>query len=342
MTMPIGSVSETNLTLSFTNKRTFACPHASSSLRSGHSTADLLPQNIDIVAAMGDSVAAGKGLWLNPEIEMRGAAFPIGGDTDIDEIISIPNVLRQFNSKLEGQSHGMGTIEQLPQSQMNCARSGAQSADMLEQAKELVRRLQFHYGPRAIRSKWLLIIITVGTDQLTACPFAYYQCYTAHWQRCECARSHSSASMKELLYSWKDVFCKLENLFNRKEKPTFALIALPFVVMPDGDDPNSFLIQKHLLLNSPQFKSEIFQECPYFRTQANRAVCRLVSSPQLSSNDSIAALMTLRRQHMRQHLLLVIAIIFVCALISVIVFGTIFYRMGLKAKRSRFDVLKGV
>ncbi|VDN24215.1 unnamed protein product [Gongylonema pulchrum] len=250
MTMPIGAVFETNLTLSFTSKRTFACPHASSSLRSGHSTADLLPQNIDIIAAMGDSIAyvfandylfilinnvlqAGKGLWLNSEIEMRGAAFPIGGDTDIDEIISIPNVLRQFNSKLEGQSHGMGTIEQLPQSQMNCARSGAQSVDMLEQvsdcqslatAKELVRRLQFHYGPRAIRSKWLLIIITVGTDQ-------------------------SSASIKELLYSWKDVFCKLENLFNRKEKPTFALIALPFVVMPDGDDPNSFLIQKHLLLN---------------------------------------------------------------------------------------------
>lgn len=49
-----------------------------------------------------------------------------------------------------------------------------------------------------------------------------------------------------------------------------------------------------------------------------------------------------RREHMKRHLPLVILVIFVSALISVIFFGTIFYRIGLKAKKSRFEVVRGV
>jgi hypothetical protein len=81
----------------------------------GTSTGDLSPEDIGIIAAMGDSLATGAGLWPRTDIEFRGAAFPIGGDATIDGLVTVPNILREFmsNSNLYGVSHGMGSREQL-------------------------------------------------------------------------------------------------------------------------------------------------------------------------------------------------------------------------------------
>ncbi|PIO53724.1 hypothetical protein TELCIR_24931, partial [Teladorsagia circumcincta] len=73
------------------------------------------------------------GLWPKTNIEFRGAAFPIGGDATIDGLITIPNILREFNNHLIGVSHGMGTRDQLPETQLSVAESGATTDKMPEQ-----------------------------------------------------------------------------------------------------------------------------------------------------------------------------------------------------------------
>ncbi|KHJ83818.1 hypothetical protein OESDEN_16478 [Oesophagostomum dentatum] len=82
---------------------------------------------------MGDALATGLGLWPKTTIEFRGAAFPSGGDATIDGLITIPNILREFNNHLVGVSHGMGTRDQLPETQLSVAESGATTDKMPEQ-----------------------------------------------------------------------------------------------------------------------------------------------------------------------------------------------------------------
>ncbi|KAL6734992.1 hypothetical protein Aduo_005475 [Ancylostoma duodenale] len=79
----------------FSNKQSFSCPMAKPLLHTGESLADLSPEDIDIVAAMGDALPAGRGLWEATDVEFRGAAFPIGGDANIDGLVTIPSRLLQ-------------------------------------------------------------------------------------------------------------------------------------------------------------------------------------------------------------------------------------------------------
>lgn len=122
------------------DKKSFLCPHVKPALHTGTSLADLSPEDIDVVAALGDSLAvrncifenkalgqpsmyrqnpvklentrefrimfpffqSGRGLWAPSEVDFRGAAFPIGGDANIDGLVTIPsmNVFFIFSKKL--------------------------------------------------------------------------------------------------------------------------------------------------------------------------------------------------------------------------------------------------
>ncbi|KHN88164.1 Phospholipase B1, membrane-associated [Toxocara canis] len=150
---------------SFNNRKTFSCPRTKTDFVTGTGTGDLSPEDIGIIAAMGDSLATGTGLWPHTDIEFRGAAFPIGGDATIDGLVTVPNILHEFNDKLAGVSHGMGTRNQLPAHQLNVAEGGATSSSMPEQARELVRRM------KALREvdadqEWAMVIITIGTEEV--------------------------------------------------------------------------------------------------------------------------------------------------------------------------------
>ncbi|VDK51371.1 unnamed protein product, partial [Anisakis simplex] len=123
---------------SFVNRRTFSCPRAHPTLHTGDSTADLSPEDIDIIGALGDSLATGKGLWPGTDIEFRGASFPIGGDATIDGLVTVPNILLEFNERVFGVSHGMGQRSELPDDQFNCAESGAKTGNIPEQVGSLM------------------------------------------------------------------------------------------------------------------------------------------------------------------------------------------------------------
>lgn len=277
------TVFASNITGSFMNKRTFACPRVKPMLHTGDSTADLSPEDIDIIAAMGDSLATGRGLDSSMDmIEFRGAAFPIGGDATIDGLVTLPNILLEFNGELQGVSHGMGTRDRLPDNQLNCAEAGAKSTDMPSQAKELVRRLLKYYSTGRLNKMWLMVIITIGTDEFcNSCSLPDYNALQKSLQhirrkipkvfvvllgpvhvcrssrltinllrdRCECLRPLNKSAMKEIHRGWASVFRKLEAEFNPSGQmtTTFGLLAIPSLTVTSRDPESLFIAQTPFL-----------------------------------------------------------------------------------------------
>ena len=68
----------------------------------------LRPNDIQCVGAIGDSLTAGLGAHALTPIglftENRGVSWSIGGDYHFEQLISLPNILRQYNSNLKGFS----------------------------------------------------------------------------------------------------------------------------------------------------------------------------------------------------------------------------------------------
>lgn len=71
----------------------------------------LTPHDIDIVAAMGDSLTAGFGACaytlIDLFVECRGISWSIGGDDDIRKLITLPNILKEYNPNLKGYAVGI-------------------------------------------------------------------------------------------------------------------------------------------------------------------------------------------------------------------------------------------
>lgn len=69
-----------------------------------------------------------------------------------------------------GVSHGMGS--DLPDHQLNVAQTGATTSDLLDQAKDLVRKVT-KLTEVDFRNEWIMIIITIGTEEVA---FSNFRC----------------------------------------------------------------------------------------------------------------------------------------------------------------------
>ncbi|CAG9534854.1 unnamed protein product [Cercopithifilaria johnstoni] len=267
---------------SFISRKTFSCPKIKNDFVTGTDTGDLSPEDIGIIAAMGDSLATGKGLWPQTDIEFRGAAFPIGGDATIDGLVTIANILREFNDKLVGVSHGMGTKFQLPYHQLNVAESGASSSSIPLQAKELVKRLKA-LREVDVNNEWTMVIITIGTDEICkVCEAPDYNALLesllilnqgiqnalvillgpihisfSHQReanllksRCACSKKKSDEFMKELSREWTKAFAQLQAHFEQPliKRQKFGVLALPILTITSRY-PSSLFIPNLPLLN---------------------------------------------------------------------------------------------
>ncbi|PAV91599.1 hypothetical protein WR25_20759 [Diploscapter pachys] len=268
---------------SFNNRKTFSCPRIKTDLKTGTSIGDLSPEDIGIIAAMGGALATGIGLWPTADIEFRGASFPIGGDATIDGLVTVPNILREFNPRLLGVSHGMGTREQLPEHQLNVAQADAKTDNLPDQAKELVRRLK-KLRDVDYTSEWVMVIVTIGTEELclqcrepnynaleravdilnAGIPKAFlvflgplYVSYSHNQtmnvlkDRCDCLKKESDDFVKDLENSWRDAFNDLQAYVDETDykRVTFGMISIPFLTITSRY-PNSLFIKKRgFLLN---------------------------------------------------------------------------------------------
>jgi hypothetical protein len=152
----------------------FPCVHAEKfrSKERPTSVHQLQPGDIDIVAAMGDSLTAGVGAVATNVLsilyeENRGMSWSIGnyiinlnfiwhwpkfwpwlilrgragGQSTWREYLTLPNILKNFNANVTGYSVGDGHSESRS-SRFNVAVNGAMDQDMEFAAATLVRRMQ--------------------------------------------------------------------------------------------------------------------------------------------------------------------------------------------------------
>ncbi|KAF8381365.1 hypothetical protein PRIPAC_70507, partial [Pristionchus pacificus] len=110
----------------------------------------LRPADIDIIAAMGDSLTAGNGACAEGEdvlaiaIQFRGLNWANCGDKSLDEHIKIANILKKFNPNLFGYSIRTGSANVWETARLNAGVPGAHSSKVYEQANDLVRWMKEH------------------------------------------------------------------------------------------------------------------------------------------------------------------------------------------------------
>ena len=150
----------------------------------------LRPSDIQCVGALGDSLTAALGAHaITPAgliVENRGSSWSIGGDYQFTRMISLPNILREFNPQLKGYSkkssiiflqgqngshNGLNVGTSIFSSALaltRCsssfeAKSGDRSYHMIDQAKILLQRIQSnefcHWS-----DDWKLLTIFVGVS----------------------------------------------------------------------------------------------------------------------------------------------------------------------------------
>ncbi|CAF0857328.1 unnamed protein product [Adineta ricciae] len=156
--------------LAFPESRlTFNCPALTPSPTTPTSVHALRPADIKHVASMGDSLTAANGAKAHSIVavivEYRGVSWSIGGDDDLKSVVTLPNILRQFNSKLDGYSRGTGDRNN-SKAGFNVAKAGAISSDMPTQANLLVDRMIRALGAAKFAADWKLVTFFIGGNDL--------------------------------------------------------------------------------------------------------------------------------------------------------------------------------
>jgi phospholipase B1 len=128
------------------------------------------PADIQYMGAMGDSLTAANGAKATNIFGLltqnRGVAWSIGGDANLDSVITLPNIMRKFNSQIVGPSTGNGD-ETKPNANFNVAKAGAVSADMPKQAQSLVDKMEKALGAK-FSTEWKLVTFFIGGNDLCA------------------------------------------------------------------------------------------------------------------------------------------------------------------------------
>uniref|UniRef100_A0A914UZU2 Uncharacterized protein n=1 Tax=Plectus sambesii TaxID=2011161 RepID=A0A914UZU2_9BILA len=129
------------------------------------------PADINVVAALGDSLTAANGAGAQDPIEVilqyRGLAFQIGGDKGLENHVTIPNVLKKYNPQVFGASTGIGTVNVWDVAKLDAGVPGAVSGDLYDQAVDLVAKMQTHQEID-VNNDWKLIGIFIGGNDMCA------------------------------------------------------------------------------------------------------------------------------------------------------------------------------
>uniref|UniRef100_A0A0N5A3S1 Lipase_GDSL domain-containing protein n=1 Tax=Parastrongyloides trichosuri TaxID=131310 RepID=A0A0N5A3S1_PARTI len=130
----------------------------------------LRPGDIKHVMAIGDSLTAANGAGAEDPVSIllqyRGLAFLAGGDKGLDNHITIPNILKKYNSELFGYSLGIGSPDVWPVAYLNSAVPGAVAKDLPGQARDLVHKIKSHSNVIDNENDWKLLNIFIGGNDV--------------------------------------------------------------------------------------------------------------------------------------------------------------------------------
>jgi phospholipase B1 len=131
----------------------------------------LRPADIKYIGAIGDSLTAASGANALTLIGMlfnnRGVSWSMGGTGDLSDTVTLPNILRKYNSNIYGQSTGTGN-QNSTAAKFNVAKPGAVSDEMPGQANMLVDRMIADLGQDEFASSWKIVTFFVGGNDLCA------------------------------------------------------------------------------------------------------------------------------------------------------------------------------
>jgi Iap family predicted aminopeptidase len=152
---------------------------------------------------------------------------------------------------------------------------------MPNQAQELIRRLHRYYTKEELKNKWVMIMITVGTEELCdkcdepnianlrkalldlkhAIPRAFVVLigpihvarssllnYNLLKPRCECLAKLSNQELRKIQNKWSEDLLKLEVEFSSRKYSTFPVLTLPKLTI-ESRNPEQLFIAKRPLLN---------------------------------------------------------------------------------------------
>jgi phospholipase B1 len=151
----------------------YKCPDMSPSSQIPTSVHAVKPADIKIVAALGDSLTAANGAGAPKEdavailLQYRGLAFQGGGDKGLDGHITLPNILRKYNPSIFGYANGVSASDVWEKAHLNLGFPGAESGDLIGQARQLVQLMQTH-SEINLQNDWKLINIFIGGNDVCA------------------------------------------------------------------------------------------------------------------------------------------------------------------------------
>ncbi|XP_032399522.1 phospholipase B1, membrane-associated [Etheostoma spectabile] len=146
------------------------CKDFSPSPSTPTSVHELRPGDINVVAALGDSLTSGNGIASGPGNlldvlnQYRGLSWSIGGDENLTTVTTLPNILKHFNHNLMGYSVGKG-IQQTPQAFLNQAAAGAKTYDIPKQVRALVARMKKNSRIN-FELDWKVITLFIGGNDM--------------------------------------------------------------------------------------------------------------------------------------------------------------------------------
>ncbi|XP_078256068.1 phospholipase B1, membrane-associated-like [Rhinoraja longicauda] len=130
----------------------------------------LRPADVKVIAALGDSITAGNGAGAKPHdliavlTQYRGLSWSIGGDGNITTVVTLPNILREFNPSLVGYSTGVGR-QHTQHASLNQAVAGSVSGELMPQVTELLKRMK-NDSRINFQEDWKIITLFVGGNDL--------------------------------------------------------------------------------------------------------------------------------------------------------------------------------
>ncbi|MCJ8736485.1 hypothetical protein PDJAM_G00013010 [Pangasius djambal] len=148
----------------------FTCTVTSPSPSVPTSVHFLRPADVNVVAALGDSITAGNGVGASQNnllgvlTEYRGLSWSIGGNGDLSTVTTLANILRKFNPSLTGFSTGTGKAT-TTQAFLNQAVAGAKSKDLPSQAQALITRMKSD-SRIDFQNHWKVITLFIGGNDL--------------------------------------------------------------------------------------------------------------------------------------------------------------------------------
>jgi len=104
----------------------------------------LMPSDINVIAAMGDSVTAANGAGASHlpgvYLEYRGQSWSVGGDGELEDYVTLPNIIKKYKpsgAKFVGYSQNVAPVWWEGRSRLNVAHPGDRSNELYGQAEKI-------------------------------------------------------------------------------------------------------------------------------------------------------------------------------------------------------------